>query len=232
MLVASLLVAFAAACGAPPDAPIAVENAALGNGYDHQFWRDTNFPGSTDYSGWYDSDLPWGRGSYVRLPVDAQYIGNWSTATSCSGGGTQYMNSPEFSATVNGTTRKFVFNHMIQNQFFIPTTHDNQWYNGGTLIGLTGGSLCNEGYPTHSSGNHFCNEVQGDDPYHYWNGTTTWSSSTWLPDYESGNCSGSNGSSGVANPICPICGGRKCPPYSWCGSSGQCCTGCAPGCPC
>lgn len=28
------------------------------------------------------------------------------------------------------------------------------------------------------------------------------------------------------------CSTRCCAPGSWCGTSGQCCTGCAPGCPC
>jgi hypothetical protein len=227
-----LVAAVLAGCGGAVEEPAALESRALSYTKDQPFWRDPGFPGSTDYSGWYDSDVPWGRGSLVRLPVDARYVGNWWTTTYCTGGGTAVMNSPMFQATVSGVTRNFVFNHMIQNQFAIPWKADQAFYNGGAAIGVTGGTLCDEGYPTHSSGNHFCNEVHGDDPYHFWNGAWSFSSSTSLPYYQS-SCNGSDGSSGIGNPVCgPLCGSRHCAVGDWCGAHGQCCSGCGPGCLC
>jgi hypothetical protein len=131
-------------------------------------------------------------GSYVRLPVDANYIDDWSTGpVYCQGGGTKYFWSPVFQTTVNGKTTNWVFNHLSQS-YLGANGRTKGWYNGGALVGLTGGGTCDTGFPTFSSGPHFCNEVRDYDPFTYWQP---------VGDYTSA-CTGSNGTSGVANPVC------------------------------
>jgi len=222
------------ACSATDDGAVTGDTSeALGNGYDHKFWLDSHFPGSTAYkwadgSTWYDSDLPWSTGSIVRLPTDSKYIGDVYSTVYCTDGTTKKMRSPEFSATVGGVTRKFLFNHL--ETFYLGSVPTGTWFNGGTVIGLTGGGTCITGYPTHSSGPHFCNEVDGEDPYTFWekHGSSYTSS-----------CTHNQGTSGAANPACPCgdnvqCGTVCCPSGDFCGPMGKCCDPnvCSMGCPC
>ena len=189
---------------------------------DERWWKDPLFQGSTPYHfadghTWYDSDIGGGyvTGSYVRLPIDANYIADWSTGpVYCKGGGTAYFWSPVFQTTVNGRTTNWVFNHLSQS-FLGPNGRTKGWYNGGALVGLTGGGTCDTGYPTYSTGPHFCNEMRDYDPYTYWSP---------VPDYAS-NCQGSNGTSGVANPVCggvrpgDPCAGAKYGNGLYCGAA-------------
>lgn len=166
---------------------------------DEKWWMDPLFQGSTKYHyadghDWYDSDIGGGyvTGSYVRLAVDSNYVGDWNTGpVYCQGGGTSTFWSPVFQTTVNGANTIWVFNHLSQS-YLGQNGRTKGWYNGGALIGLTGGGTCNTGYPTYSSGPHFCNEVRDFDPFTYWKTVGNYTS----------NCMGSNGTSGIANPVC------------------------------
>ncbi len=210
----------------------------LGNGYDHKFWLDSRFPKSTPHfmygATWYDSDIPWTTGSIVRLPADAKYIGNLYATVHCTDGTTESMRSPEFEATVGGKTRKFIFNHLEKIYIGSPV---GTWFNGGAVVGLTGGGTCITGHPTYSSGPHFCNEVEGEDPYTFWHPLGSSYVST---------CKHSNGTSGASNPAClpppppptnscsgTTCGSNCCPSGDFCGTNDRCCDGsCVAGCPC
>jgi hypothetical protein len=185
------------ACSAVDDgAPTSTTDEELGNGYDHKFWLDSRLPGSTGhymYGGtWYDSDMSWSTGSIVRLPTDAKYIGNIYAKVHCTNGTYEDMRSPEFESTVGGVTRKYIFNHL--EKFYLGSVPIGTWFNGGAVIGLTGGGTCITGYPTYSSGPHFCNEVDGEDPYTFWHKQGS--------SYTS-SCKHNKGTSGASNPVCP-----------------------------
>ena len=106
---------------APDDGTTVESTEALGNGVDHKFWLDSNFPGSKGHkmygATWYDSDMPWATGSIVRLPIDSKYIGNIYAKVQCTNGTTAEMRSPKFEATVGGVTRTFIFNHLRSSGF-------------------------------------------------------------------------------------------------------------------
>jgi hypothetical protein len=221
-------------CG-NPELAVGEFQSALGTGIDKPFWQDPNFPGSTQYGNWFDSDIgTWVTGSVVRLPVDSDYIGDWYETVYClpppqGPGGTAQMWSPLFRATVNGVTREFVFNH-LETSFL----SGHGWYNGGAAVGLTGGGTCQTGHGHDSAGNwistgpHFCNEVQGQDPWTFWHP---------VPGYQS-SCQYSNGTSGSGSKACgggcagTLCGTHCCGANDWCGTNDRCCSGCAAGCPC
>ncbi len=231
VLTACVVPSLAGCSSGSDEASTGQSSAELGNGYDHPFWTDPHFPGSTKYTlngaAWYDSDIStWTTGSIVRLPTDAKYIGNIYSTVHCTNGTTAQMRSPEFEATVAGVTRNFIFNHLETIFINEPV---GTWFNGGAVIGLTGGGTCVTGYPTLSSGPHFCNEMEGEDPYTFWHPLG--------PSYVS-TCKYANGTSGAANPVCPacagaVCGAVCCPSGDFCGPQGQCCDGlCGGGCPC
>src|SRR5579871_1412369 len=145
MRYASALLLLLCSCGAREDAVGELSQAVT----DEAWWKNALFQGSTPYHyadghTWYDSDIGPGypTGSYVRLPVDANYIQDWSVGpVYCQGGGTKYFWSPVFQTTVNGQSTIWVFNHLSQS-FLGANGRAKGWYNGGALVGLTGGGTC------------------------------------------------------------------------------------------
>ncbi len=151
---------------------------------------------------WYDDDVPWGTGSVVRLPEDSRYLGDVLTCVACYGGGTATMHSPYF---VGADGKVFLFNHL--ETIYLSGTG---WYNGGAVIGLTGGGTCQTGYGTFcgtsspvSTGPHFCIETANQHAYVDF-------PSSYSP---TSSCSYSNGTSGMANILCT----NSCSQYSACG---------------
>jgi hypothetical protein len=177
---------------------------------DPNFYGDRNvgtysvIGGQPSYT-WYDDDVPWSTGSVVRLPEDAYYVGDVLTCVACYGGGSDTMHSPYFKGADG---KVFFFNH-LETRYL----GGAGWYNGGAVIGLTGGGTCQTGYGTFcgtsnpvSTGPHFCIETANQHAYIDFPTNYTPTS----------DCSNSDGTSGMANVLCS--GSAQCAQYT-CGST-------------